>query len=99
MLLRSVRECASIWPSRSSAPSDSPRWCCRTAMNPILACDRAESSGRAAEAAAEGAREVRRLAVADQPRHVGHGDRRLLDQQRRRGAHASLEQVLVEALV
>jgi hypothetical protein len=68
-------------------------------MNPILACDRAETGGRAAEAAAEGAREVRRLAVADQPRHVCHGDRRLLDQQRRGGAHAPLEQILVKALV
>jgi phenylpropionate dioxygenase-like ring-hydroxylating dioxygenase large terminal subunit len=67
-------------------------------MNSILACDRPESGGREAEAATERAREVRRLAVAHKTRHVGHRDRRLLDEQCRRGAHAPLEQVLVKAL-
>jgi hypothetical protein len=40
---------------------------------------------------------VRRLAVADQPRDVAHGDRRLIGQQLRGGAHASRQQILVKA--
>jgi hypothetical protein len=42
---------------------------------------------------------VRRLAIADQPRDVAHGDRRLLAQQLRRCRHAPGEQILGEAEV
>jgi hypothetical protein len=42
---------------------------------------------------------VRRLAIADQPRDVAHGDRRLLGQQLRRCRHAPGEQILGEAEV
>jgi hypothetical protein len=38
----------------------------------------AKARGRHTEAPAEGASEVRRLAVADEPRDVTHGDRGLL---------------------
>jgi hypothetical protein len=40
---------------------------------------------------------VRRLAIADEPRDVADGDRRLLGEQLRRRAHPPCEQVLVEA--
>jgi hypothetical protein len=40
---------------------------------------------------------VRRLAVADEPRDVADGNRRLLGEQLRRRAHPPREQVLVEA--
>jgi hypothetical protein len=36
------------------------------------------------------------LAIADQPRHVAHRDRRLLYQQLRGGSHAPRQQVLTE---
>jgi hypothetical protein len=42
---------------------------------------------------------VRRLAIADQPRDVANGDRRLLGEQLRGGRHASREQFLVKAHV
>jgi hypothetical protein len=57
----------------------------------------AKARRRHAEAPAKDAREVRRLAVADEPRHVAHRDRRLLGQQPRRDRHAPRHQVLVEA--
>jgi hypothetical protein len=44
----------------------------------------AEARGRHAEAPPEGAGEVRRLPVADDPRDVAHGDRGLLCKQLRR---------------
>jgi hypothetical protein len=40
---------------------------------------------------------MRRLAVADQPCDVAHGDRRLLAEQLRRRAHAPRQQILVKA--
>jgi hypothetical protein len=52
-----------------------------------------------AEAPAKDAREVRRLAVAHQPRHVAHLDRRLLGQQLRRDRHAPRQQLVVEARI
>jgi hypothetical protein len=58
---------------------------------------RAKAHRRHAEAPAKDAREVRRLAVAHQPRHVAHRDRRLLGQELRRDRHAPRHQVLVEA--
>jgi hypothetical protein len=57
---------------------------------------RAKARRRHAVAPAEHAREVRRLAVAHQPRHVAHGDRRLLGQQLRGHPHAPRLQVLLE---
>ncbi len=57
----------------------------------------AKARRRHAEAPAKDAREVRRLAVADQPRDVAHGDRRLLGQQLRGDRHAPCQQVLGEA--
>jgi hypothetical protein len=57
----------------------------------------AKARRRNTEAPAEDAREVRRRAVAHQPRHVAHGDRRLLGQELRRDRHAPRHQVLVEA--
>jgi hypothetical protein len=57
----------------------------------------AKARRREAVAATKGAREVRRLAVADELRDVVHGDRRLLGQQLRRGGHAPREQILVKA--
>jgi hypothetical protein len=57
----------------------------------------AKARRRHAEAPAKDAREVRRLAIADQPRHVAHRDRRLLGQQLRRDRHAPRQQVLAEA--
>jgi hypothetical protein len=56
----------------------------------------AKARRRHAEAPAKDAREVRRLAVADQPRHVAHRDRRLLGQQLSRDRHAPRHQILVE---
>jgi len=41
---------------------------------------RAKARRGHAEAPAKDAREVRRLAIADQPRHVAHRDRRLFGQ-------------------
>jgi hypothetical protein len=57
----------------------------------------AKARRRHAEAPAKDAREVRRLAVANEPRHVAHRDRRLLGEQLRRDRHAPRDQVLVEA--
>jgi hypothetical protein len=57
----------------------------------------AKARRRHAEAPAKYAREVRRLAIADQPRHVAHRDRRLLGKELRRDRHAPRHQVLVEA--
>jgi len=57
----------------------------------------AKARRRHAEAPAKDAREVRRLAIADQPRHVAHRDRRLLGEQLRRHRHAPRQQVLAEA--
>jgi hypothetical protein len=68
-------------------------------MDPILACQRPEARGGHSVASPEGTRKVRRVAIADQARHVGHRHRRLLDQQRCRRAHAPLQQVLVKALL
>ena len=45
-------------------------------------------------AAAEGVREVSRLAIADQARHVGDRDRALLGQQLGRGRQPSRAQIL-----
>jgi hypothetical protein len=57
----------------------------------------AKARRRHAEAPAKDAREVRRLAVTDQPRHVTHRDRRLLGQELRRDRHAPRQQVLAKA--
>jgi hypothetical protein len=57
----------------------------------------AKARRRHPEAPAEDAREVRRLAVAHQPRHVAHLDRRLLGQELRRDRHAPRQQLLAEA--
>ncbi|HST33139.1 MAG TPA: hypothetical protein VLJ80_06420 [Solirubrobacteraceae bacterium] len=64
------------------------------AMRPRLL---AKARRRRAEAPAKDAREVWRLAVANQPRHVAHLDRRLLGQELRRDRHAPRQQLLVEA--
>jgi hypothetical protein len=64
------------------------------AMGPRL---RAKARRGHAETPAKGAREVRRLAEADEPGHVADGDRWLLREQLRRDRHASGEQVLVKA--
>ena len=56
----------------------------------------AKARRREAVAAAERAREMRRLAVADQTRDIAHRDRPLLDQQLGRGGHPPREQVLLE---
>jgi hypothetical protein len=45
----------------------------------------AKARRRQAVALAKDAREVRRVAVADEPRDVAHRDRRLLREQLRRG--------------
>src|SRR3989442_1275757 len=97
MLLRSERECAAISLRCSSGVTPAGGCSCCAAMHPILTCPLPEASRREAVAAAERAREVRGLAVADQARHVSDRDRRLLDQERRRSRHAAREQVLVEA--
>jgi hypothetical protein len=60
---------------------------------------RAEARRPRAVAAPERAREVRRLAIADQPRDVAHGDRRLVAQQLRRRGHAPRAQLLLERRV
>jgi hypothetical protein len=57
----------------------------------------AKACRRQAVALAKDAREVRCLAVADEPRDVAHRDRRLLREQLRRGRHPPRVQVLVEA--
>jgi hypothetical protein len=57
----------------------------------------AKACGREAVTPAKRAREVRRLAIADEPCNVAHGDRRLLGQQARRGGHAPRPQVLLKA--
>jgi hypothetical protein len=66
-------------------------------MRPVRPRLLAKARRRHAEAPAKDAREVRRRAVADQPRHVAHRDRRLLGQELRRDRHAPRQQVLVEA--
>jgi hypothetical protein len=48
----------------------------------------AKARRRQAVALAKDAREVRRLAVADEPRDIAYRDRRLLGEQLRRGRHA-----------
>ncbi|HEX3910329.1 MAG TPA: hypothetical protein VHW67_06465 [Solirubrobacteraceae bacterium] len=55
--------------------------------------------GRHAEAPPKRPREVRRLAIADQPRDVAHRDRGLIGEQLRRDRHPPREQVLLEATV
>ncbi|HEX4484368.1 MAG TPA: hypothetical protein VH081_11350 [Solirubrobacteraceae bacterium] len=60
-------------------------------------CALAKARRRDAEAPAERAREVRRLAIADEPCDVGDGNRRLLGEQLRRSRHPPREQILVEA--
>jgi hypothetical protein len=45
----------------------------------------AKARWRQPVALTKGAREIRRLAIADKPRYVAHRDRRLLDQQLRGG--------------
>jgi hypothetical protein len=57
----------------------------------------AKARGRHAIAPPEHPREVRRLAVADEPCDVAHGDRRLLGQELRGGRHAPRQQILLEA--
>jgi hypothetical protein len=57
----------------------------------------AKAGRRQAVALAKDAREVRRVAIADQPRDVAHRDRRLLGEQLRRGRHAPRVQILMEA--
>jgi hypothetical protein len=49
----------------------------------------AKARRRHAEATAKGAREMRRLPIADESRHIAHRDRRLLCQQLRRDRHAA----------
>ncbi|HEY2571204.1 MAG TPA: hypothetical protein VGI27_07015 [Solirubrobacteraceae bacterium] len=66
-------------------------------MRPVRTRLLAKARRGHAEAPAKDARKVRRLAVADEPRHVAHRDRRLLGQEPRRDRHASRLQVLVEA--
>jgi hypothetical protein len=63
----------------------------------MCACLLAKARRRLPVALAKDAREVRRVAVADEPRDVAHRDRRLLGEQLRRGRHAPRVQVLVEA--
>jgi hypothetical protein len=70
----------------------------------MQACPLAERRRRDAKASAEGAREVRRLAVAHEARDLSHADRRLLVEQRRRRRQPARAKVLlkgarVEALV
>jgi len=60
---------------------------------------RAKAGRRHAVAPAEGACEVRGLAVADEPRHLAHRDRRLLGQQLRGDRHPPPQQVLLKARV
>jgi hypothetical protein len=57
----------------------------------------AKARRREPVAATKRAREVRRMAVADELRDVAHGDRRLLGQQLGGRGHASRAQVLVKA--
>ncbi|HTA35850.1 MAG TPA: hypothetical protein VK761_03955 [Solirubrobacteraceae bacterium] len=57
----------------------------------------AKACRRDAEAPSKRAREVRRLAVADEPRDVADRYRRLLGEQLRRGRQPSSAQILVEA--
>jgi hypothetical protein len=66
------------------------------AMRPRLL---AKARRRQAVALAKDAREIRRLAIADEPRDVAHGYRRLLAQQLRGDRQATREQVLVEGRV
>jgi hypothetical protein len=65
----------------------------------MRACLLAKARRRQAVALAKDAREVRRVAVADEPRDVAHRDRRLLGEQLRRGRHSPRVQVLVKAQV
>jgi hypothetical protein len=66
-------------------------------MRPVRPRLRAKACRRHAVAPAKRPREVRRLAVAHEPRHVAHRDRRLLREQLRRDRHAPRRQVLAEA--
>jgi hypothetical protein len=50
-------------------------------------------------ALAKGAREVRRMAIADEPRDVAHGDRRLLGQELCSDRQPPREQVLLEGRI
>jgi hypothetical protein len=63
----------------------------------VRAGTRAEERRRQPETAAKRSREVRRLAVADDPRNRRDRDRRLLGEQLRRRRKAPPAQVLVEA--
>jgi hypothetical protein len=57
----------------------------------------AKARGRESVAAAKGAREVRRVAIADELRYVAHAERRLLGEQLCGRGHAPCEQILVKA--
>jgi hypothetical protein len=63
----------------------------------VLACLLAKARRCETVAAPERAREVRRLAVADEPRDIRDGDRRLLGQQLRGRRHPPRQQILVKA--
>jgi hypothetical protein len=63
----------------------------------VRASARSEQRRREPEAAAKRRREVRRLAVADEPRDRRDRDRRLLGEQLRRRRQAPAAQVLVKA--
>src|SRR5947208_8500200 len=97
--LRSERALAAIAPRRSSALAPARGWCCGATMRCILARHLAKAGRCQPVAVPEGACEMRGLPVSHQARHVRHGDRRLLDQQRRGGGHPPREQVLVKALL
>jgi hypothetical protein len=63
----------------------------------MRACLLAKARRWQAVAFAKDAREVRRVAVADESRDIAHRDRRLLGEQLCRSRHAPRVQVLMEA--
>jgi hypothetical protein len=69
----------------------------KSRLKPVLASLLAKARRRETVAAPERAGEVRRLAVADQPRDIRDGDRGLLGQQLSGGCHTPCKQVLVKA--
>jgi hypothetical protein len=78
------------------------RFLCRIATHPqlvraVCAGLRAKARRRQAVALAEDPREVRRLAIADEPRDIAYWDRRLLDQELCGCRHPPRVQVLVKA--
>src|SRR3981189_1552471 len=98
MLFRRVREWAATALAPSSPRSSWGRWSSGAPILDILhtfAAQRAlaEARRREAVAAAEGGREVRGLAVADEARDVADGDRALLDEQIGGRSHAAREQI------